>query len=688
MQSIQVQQYISETVQEIPAGVIIKSHTGMGATHLELHSKRHSIIVEPVRSTAAAKHNSFKGTKGFDCLYVGSAIGNLQKPSDIEITLFLKKKTKRYKKILCVADSLPGLMEKLQQENNPQDYFLLIDEVDSFQMDSSFRQSLEKCIDIYWEFPESHRALLTATPLQFSDVRLQKEHHTRFNLSNPSPTPILVSYAPAMESAILTKVVTLLRDANNPVVVAYNSVSSILSLIGNLLKLEDCPITPADIGVLCSEQSKYRVEEYFKTLSEDRYPSRLTFITSAFFTGYDIKEPYHLVLGSSVNRPNTLLSVNQIKQISGRLREQPLLSNHFFYHPIDKYSLSADSADKLIAEFQAITEKALREAGNKLIDSMKCLKHHFEGYQDTYNLLNTFSQGALDSLQHNNKAIIRKPDNSQEFVLSYFFIDSKLANKESFFQVYINNNPKRLSKALHQVGFAPSIESFECLYDIEKIPDTRIAELENQVIQEWTELMKNQQEELLDRYLTHGAKEHPLSTVRNIGWYYSKLRKHFSALEFMASVKKELIRESKTAGEFQFRDKRAQNNFLLKTTFLWMPEDVNLRINLHYHFQNGQAYNRVQIIQKLRQCFVNANMYAFKEEIKPKTVMTLFGFFVDYTYTTRKEFGTERVVIVKGIIPSKAQTNPLPQIPTEQEKNEYMELTTGLDNLLKEIDLS
>jgi hypothetical protein len=54
LNQLEVRDYCSEILSELPCGIIEKSHTGMGATHLELHSKRNSIIVEPVRITAKA----------------------------------------------------------------------------------------------------------------------------------------------------------------------------------------------------------------------------------------------------------------------------------------------------------------------------------------------------------------------------------------------------------------------------------------------------------------------------------------------------------------------------------------------------------------------------------------------------------------------------------------------------------
>ena len=65
--------YLSDTITELPHGIINKTETGIGATTLELNSKRNSIIVEPLKVTASAKAKKHKA------LYVGSPIGFFKK---------------------------------------------------------------------------------------------------------------------------------------------------------------------------------------------------------------------------------------------------------------------------------------------------------------------------------------------------------------------------------------------------------------------------------------------------------------------------------------------------------------------------------------------------------------------------------------------------------------------------------
>lgn len=59
--------HLSDVFNYIPHGIVHKEETGMGATYLELETKRNSIIVEPIKITASSKaqqHNAlYVGTK-------------------------------------------------------------------------------------------------------------------------------------------------------------------------------------------------------------------------------------------------------------------------------------------------------------------------------------------------------------------------------------------------------------------------------------------------------------------------------------------------------------------------------------------------------------------------------------------------------------------------------------------------
>ena len=130
----------------LPYGIVDKTITGIGATTLEILSKRNSIIVMPTRILA---YNKSKYKDGL--LYVGGEITefNQKKVTKKQIKNYISNSNIEYKKILVVSDSLPAVLEAIGNAVY-ENYFLMIDEVDIIQTDSVFRPALEKSIDYYF----------------------------------------------------------------------------------------------------------------------------------------------------------------------------------------------------------------------------------------------------------------------------------------------------------------------------------------------------------------------------------------------------------------------------------------------------------------------------------------------------------------------------------------------------------
>ena len=137
-----------EGIDQLPFGIFNKNRTGVGATSLELRSERNSIIVCPTRALAYNKYRNHPDKY----LYVGSPIGSLNtttsNSSINEYMDMINNKEKMFKKFLVVADSLHLVINYLKNRGeNLEDYFLMIDEIDSLQSDSSFRPVAEDVID-------------------------------------------------------------------------------------------------------------------------------------------------------------------------------------------------------------------------------------------------------------------------------------------------------------------------------------------------------------------------------------------------------------------------------------------------------------------------------------------------------------------------------------------------------------
>ena len=165
--------YLKDVFTTSPYGLIKKNRTGVGATTLELSSPRNSIVVVPTRALAyeKAKNSRIGDTNKYSVLYIGGSITGFNIPS---VEDYLSDNEIKDKKFIVVVDSLPSLLDKIGEEHF-KDYFIMFDEIDSYQYDSSFRPNMEQSFDYYFKFPETKRCLVSATIGKFSNARIENE---------------------------------------------------------------------------------------------------------------------------------------------------------------------------------------------------------------------------------------------------------------------------------------------------------------------------------------------------------------------------------------------------------------------------------------------------------------------------------------------------------------------------------
>jgi len=510
---------LSDVFNRIPYGYIIKSETGMGATTLELRAKRNSIIVEPLRVTASSKAASHKGS-----LYVGSKTKLHGSVSNQEIKAYHNSKAIPYKKILVVADSLPKLVNIIGSVLFDE-YFILIDEVDSFQLDSGFRASMEKCIDIYKRFPKTNRALISATKIDFSDPELIQETKHDIFYEGGTPRAINVIHTNDVKAMgyDIIKMILNARPADK-IMVAFNSVDGCRSIANKLVA--DEVSTQETVKIMCSAGSKFEVGKYYHELQGDRLPGRLCFVTSAYFTGFDLHDTYHLIsLSSYTNNRISALSDGKLKQIAGRSRDK-LLSETIIHDTVPNHILKEETS----------TVKELEEAAEKELTALGCIDKNFQANP----LLKDNLKAVRDLIvKHTTKVgfpLVREHnDPKRGYVVSYFNIDAYL---ESEWVKSIYAYPTGLWKALeqdrynaHQIEFYGADASF--IFDdksvnkelreisvaeaIKSIKDRSIGDLKGRLM---SEDVSRTEKRLIDIYLHHYEyidKEQLLSFLEKFG---------------------------------------------------------------------------------------------------------------------------------------------------------------------------
>lgn len=378
---------LSNYLTKMPHGLVDKKIPGIGATTLEINSKRNSIIVFPTKALAYSKHSKHPNT-----LYVGSEIkGEKEKVTNQQIEEYLAKDG--YKKLLVVADSLGRLLGIIGK--NYKDYFLMIDEIDVLQTDNNFRPQLENVIDYYLMFPLKNRCMVTATMKEFINPLLKKECKFSITWIYNARRDVKLLHTNNTTQTVIEEIISHPRDK---IFIAYNSILQIQNILSTLDEE-----TRKECAILCSEASIKEAGEYFapKLGDNDTLPARINFATCCYFTGIDIEDSYHLITVSDVRRSHSMLTFDRMTQIHGRCRkDNGVLSETIIYNTLgyvsvmesmEKYTAtllnkaqkvlkvleSADTisqGDYTLTDLFAIIKEAIREkaqeriAGNELIN--------------------------------------------------------------------------------------------------------------------------------------------------------------------------------------------------------------------------------------------------------------------------------------------------------------------------------
>lgn len=309
----------------LPNGIIDKKVPGIGATTAELIAPRESIIVVPTKALAYSK---MKSKYANNPLYIGSKYRDLEEPTrkDVEDYLNDWENPNYNQKIIVVADSLHTKLFNWIPQNLLSHFFLMIDEIDTFQNDSNYRDSLEKAIDYYYKHPKDNRCMLTATPIIFqTKIPDERKDINVINYNKPNLHIWHVERNSVMSYLLdfLKLRAKEIREENKHVI-AYNSINQAKTFLNYLLKKEKLGFIKEQVGIMCSRDSRNEVGDYYCEIAEDgSLPSGklIVFMTSAYFSGVDIKDDFTTVIVSGSDAKHHRLTSRQIVQIAGRNRK-------------------------------------------------------------------------------------------------------------------------------------------------------------------------------------------------------------------------------------------------------------------------------------------------------------------------------------------------------------------------------
>ena len=441
----------------LPYGIINKKITGIGATTLELKSNRNSIIVLPTKALAYNKHKIKKEKDGEDsCMYVGSPIGDIH--SDIthqDIKNYLNADNGKPKKFLVVADSLPKVLKVIGEEHY-NDFFLMIDEIDTLQIDNTYRPALENVMDYYAQFDQTNRAAVSATLRAFTHPELLKDTIITTGYKHTPSRQIILRHTNNVDYCTIDTIKEILRqNKEDKILIAYNSMDGILLSIKLLLK-ECGEHFSSKVGILCGERSKEKAESYYTEIDKNgNLDKQIVFMTCAYFVGIDVNEPCHVVSVSTFNQPFTLLSTERMTQIAGRCRVGNMSETIIYETKPFETQCTLEQYKKLLEKKAYLFSSAISKFRETLEEAPELI--NAADYME-----NIIKYVSVEKVANDYPVSLLRENCAKQIVPSYFNIDALLERWELHYSLYANKEIllQKLKEQGHNITEIPLYHSF------------------------------------------------------------------------------------------------------------------------------------------------------------------------------------------------------------------------------------
>jgi len=651
-----VEKYLSEIIDELPYGLIDKQITGIGATHLELHSKRNSIIVTPTRALALNKIRS-------KFLYVGSRDGHRKSTSKAEIKAYLNNTRFKYKKILVVADSIDKVIQAIQENDNDvlqvyRSYFLLVDEIDTLQSDNHYRPILSRVIDHYFKFKLQRRALLSATVREFTHPKLEVEPLTTIQSDVPLRRNINLFHTNNINLLLANKITEITKEhPSDKILIAYNSVLNILQTI-KLLPKE----LHRDCAILCSEASRDEAGSYFDILTRtNQLPRRINFMTCSYFAGVDMEDRYHLITVSNSDKVYSALPYNKITQIYGRCRiSNGILSDTILYN-------TRKRPLRNLATYRGI----LAKKAQRVIDLLKAANTLKERDRDLIDLFDRIHkviiEKATERLFEQQSFELTRETIDKELEISYFNIDALYEKMEAYYKFYSYKEGlyDQLKKD-HSIAIVYD-ESGDIEYN-SKVERDNVKEESNQRL---LIRLSNYIEELISVSQANALNSDYLdekinSSKRKEEEFYKRIKAHYRYYDiaFLANI----------LSEGSLKNKKYYRNLNNTLSFRALEDTHPFKLQIAQAFRKGKKYTSTEIADLLGtivkdQFFKTLPMNTASQS----RMMSLFKSCVDTTYTGGR-------YLVKGYKPKFNNIEipePIRRIPKEEPAIRYFEINSS-----------
>ncbi|MFV0590894.1 MAG: hypothetical protein ACK5M7_05880 [Draconibacterium sp.] len=414
--------------QAIPSNAIIdKTLTGIGATYMEIHTPRPSIIIEPNVPVIKGKVEQHP-----NCLAV---VKGVKEPT---IKNYLNNDSVQFKKILTTPESFSKIGKAASEIGLDiyNTFFCLFDECEKIGQDIDYRDSIAFPINDFFKFKE--KAFVSATPLQMIHDEFDKQQFSRLVVSPQFDykEELSLIVTDAIRKEFATHVNTLLDQNRQSICIFFNSTAGIRALI----ELFEIPAN--QYAVFCSDKSKNELKQKGIEAECNFNPlllRRFNFFTSRFYSAVDFNLTVcpDVVIVTDLNEASytTVDPLSESIQIQGRFRKkQP---NGKRYNSLTHISnirlLSYMSHDEVLEELNTwfITATALKEryltstsATQKQAISKEFKKCSIYPYLDTPDIEHDFKRNTFALINRYNK----------ERVAEYY------TNGEKLNQAYLKSN--------------------------------------------------------------------------------------------------------------------------------------------------------------------------------------------------------------------------------------------------------
>ena len=310
-------QFLSNVLSEIPTDCILSKRVpGCGATTLELKTNRNSIIIVPNVPVIQSKEKKEPYPKG---VYEDVTVS--------EVVTYLKENI-RYK-IMTTPESFGKIKVACEKCNINiySEFFLLMDECHQLVKDVDYRNFIVLPMADFFKF--KNKAMVSATPLGFSDPRLKKFDTLEVRADYDYQQEITVINAYNTTKAIGEY---LESHQNGTVCFFVNSITQIYSIMRHFKLLEDSTVYCAPKSVTKLKEG-YDFTNAYKEWSAETM-KRYNFFTGRFFSAFDLELTYKpdlVIITDPYLSPYTMLDVDtDCIQICGRFRKGVNSATHIY----------------------------------------------------------------------------------------------------------------------------------------------------------------------------------------------------------------------------------------------------------------------------------------------------------------------------------------------------------------------